>query len=80
MSHATAGDLAVSACAEFLGTAVLVFTIGCNVLSSNGIWGVYATQLPHRASKVVNRTFSGTYTPTACSKMRKGRKIICQYY
>mmetsp|Transcript_59808 Transcript_59808/g.110715 ORF Transcript_59808/g.110715 Transcript_59808/m.110715 type:complete len:466 (-) Transcript_59808:33-1430(-) len=29
--------------AEFTGTFLLVFTIGCNVLSGNGVWGVVST-------------------------------------
>jgi len=32
-------DLVASLTAEFIGTFILIFTVGCNVLSSNPVWG-----------------------------------------
>jgi len=35
-----APSIAVKCAAEFLGTFLLVFTVGCNVLGDTGLWGV----------------------------------------
>ena len=34
-----AGINVASLTAEFIGTFILIFTVGCNVLSSNPVWG-----------------------------------------
>mmetsp|Transcript_56283 Transcript_56283/g.131878 ORF Transcript_56283/g.131878 Transcript_56283/m.131878 type:complete len:457 (+) Transcript_56283:63-1433(+) len=76
-------DLAVSACAEFLGTAVLVFTIGCNVLSSNGIWGVVSTVCVFIALVYIFTAVSGahfnpavTLAHSAIGKMTNGQALL----
>merc|ERR1719382_2005989 len=34
-----AGVTAASCVAEFIGTFILIFVVGCNVLSQNPVWG-----------------------------------------
>mmetsp|Transcript_12119 Transcript_12119/g.22254 ORF Transcript_12119/g.22254 Transcript_12119/m.22254 type:complete len:458 (+) Transcript_12119:71-1444(+) len=54
-------ETVVKVATEALGTGLLVFTIGCNVLSSNGVWGVLSTACVFIALVYIFTAVSGAH-------------------